>query len=187
MFVRYRIDKQVEENSGVGGLNTLRARRRCHQQEPGRGVQPHRRALEPRHQRSCASSSGATSPTTWCARRSTQPTINRPSGNFGKPTNQPQGRTEDRWQFVNNFSYTLEHARLEGRRRLQPHSRHQLLQQQHRRHVHVRHRSPVRCQRSDDVSDAVHAEHRRPESAAAQRRLSACSRRTAGTCGRTSR
>ena len=35
------------------------------------------------------------------------PTINRPSGNFGKPSNQPQGRTEDRWQFVNNFSYSI--------------------------------------------------------------------------------
>ena len=85
----------------------VRARRRSDQPEPGRGVQPHRRALEPRASTSCASSSAATSPTTSCARRSTQPTINRPSGNFGKPTNQPQGRTEDRWQFVNNFSYTL--------------------------------------------------------------------------------
>jgi hypothetical protein len=35
------------------------------------------------------------------------PTINRPSGGFGKPNNQPQGRTEDRWQIVNNLSYSV--------------------------------------------------------------------------------
>jgi hypothetical protein len=34
------------------------------------------------------------------------PTINRPSGNFGKASNMPQGRTEDRFQFVENLSYS---------------------------------------------------------------------------------
>lgn len=34
------------------------------------------------------------------------PDIIRPSGNFGKPYNQPQGRTEDRFQFVENFAYS---------------------------------------------------------------------------------
>ena len=34
------------------------------------------------------------------------PTINRPSGGFGKASNMPQGRTEDRFQFVENLSYT---------------------------------------------------------------------------------
>ena len=187
MFVRYRIDKQVEDQqrrrrprtrSSAASIRSTATRTWC---SATPACSPTARST------SCACSSAATSPTTSCARRSTQPTINRPSGNFGKPSNQPQGRTEDRWQFVNNFSYTLERARLEVRRRLQPDSRHQLLQQQHRRHLHVRHRSTVRCERSDDLSDAVHAEHRRPEPAAAQRRLSACSRRTAGACVRTSR
>jgi hypothetical protein len=34
------------------------------------------------------------------------PEILRPSGNFGKPYNQPQGRTEDRFQFIENFAYS---------------------------------------------------------------------------------
>jgi hypothetical protein len=34
------------------------------------------------------------------------PEILRPSGNFGKPYNQPQGRTEDRYQIIENISYT---------------------------------------------------------------------------------
>ena len=34
------------------------------------------------------------------------PAIARPSGNFGKAVNLPQGRTEDRYQFVENFSIT---------------------------------------------------------------------------------
>ena len=36
------------------------------------------------------------------------PQINRPSGNFGKAQNQPQGRNENRLQIVENFSYSLE-------------------------------------------------------------------------------
>ena len=170
MFVRYRIDKQVEENSGVGGLNSFE-----------RGVDPinknqdvvfsHTGVLSNRAINELRVQFGRHFADNVVRTPLDQPTINRPSGNFGKPSNQPQGRTEDRWQFVNNFSYTLQLARLEGGHRLQPHSRQELLQQQHRRHLHVRHRSPLRCQRSDDVSDAVHAEHRRPEAAAAQRRL----------------
>src|SRR5256712_1361324 len=34
------------------------------------------------------------------------PAISRPSGNFGKAVNLPQGRTEKRYQFVDNFSVT---------------------------------------------------------------------------------
>lgn len=35
------------------------------------------------------------------------PAINRPSGNFGKASNMPQGWDEVKLQFVNNFSYTV--------------------------------------------------------------------------------
>jgi Carboxypeptidase regulatory-like domain/TonB dependent receptor len=35
------------------------------------------------------------------------PEINRPSVRLGKAYNQPQGRNENRWQFINNFTYTL--------------------------------------------------------------------------------
>ena len=35
------------------------------------------------------------------------PEINRPSSRTGKAYNQPQGRDENRWQFINNFTYTM--------------------------------------------------------------------------------
>jgi hypothetical protein len=35
------------------------------------------------------------------------PEINRPSLRTGKAYNMPQGRDENRWQFINNFTYTL--------------------------------------------------------------------------------
>lgn len=35
------------------------------------------------------------------------PEINRPSSRSGKAYNQPQGRNENRWQFINNFTATL--------------------------------------------------------------------------------
>lgn len=35
------------------------------------------------------------------------PEINRPSIRLGKAYNQPQGRDENRWQFINNFTYSL--------------------------------------------------------------------------------
>lgn len=34
------------------------------------------------------------------------PFIGRPSGNFGKASNMPQGRREQRYQFIENFTYT---------------------------------------------------------------------------------
>jgi hypothetical protein len=106
MFVRYRIDKQQEFNSGVGGLNTIE-----------RGVDSINR-----NQDVVASHTGVLSNRAINELRVQfgrhfadnvihvplfSPTINRPSGNFGKPSNQPQGRTEDRWQLVNNLSYSL--------------------------------------------------------------------------------
>ncbi len=106
MFVRYRIDKQVEENSGVGGLNTFERGVDAINKNQDivfseTGVLSNRAINELRIQfgRHFADNVVRTP--------LDQPSINRPSGNFGKPTNQPQGRTEDRWQIVNNFSYTL--------------------------------------------------------------------------------
>jgi hypothetical protein len=106
MFVRYRIDKQVEENSGVGGLNSFE-----------RGVDPinknqdvvfsHTGVLSNRAINELRVQFGRHFADNVVRTPLDQPTINRPSGNFGKPNNQPQGRTEDRLQFVNNFSYTL--------------------------------------------------------------------------------
>ena len=106
IFVRYRIDKQVEENSGVGGLNSFE-----------RGVDPinknqdvvfsHTGVLSNRAINELRVQFGRHFADNVVRTPLDQPTINRPSGNFGKPSNQPQGRTEDRLQFVNNFSYTL--------------------------------------------------------------------------------
>ena len=72
------------------------------------------------------------------------PEINRPTLRTGKAYNDPQGRNENRWQFINNFTYTLKIARPEDRRRHQFHSRADLLSAQRRRHVHVHDRPAVR-------------------------------------------
>jgi outer membrane receptor protein involved in Fe transport len=106
MFVRYRIDKQEEENSGVGGLNSIE-----------RGVDPinrnqdivfsHTGVLSSRMINEARVQFGRHFADNVIHMPLDSPTINRPSGMFGKPSNQPQGRTEDRWQFVNNFSYSL--------------------------------------------------------------------------------
>lgn len=106
MFVRYRIDKQLEENSGVGGLNSFE-----------RGVDSINRNQDVVWSETAVLSNRAINELRVQFGRHfadnvvrtplDQPTINRPSGNFGKPSNQPQGRTEDRLQIVNNFSYTV--------------------------------------------------------------------------------
>jgi hypothetical protein len=106
MFVRYRLDETEEISNGVGGLNTFE-----------RGVDSINR-----NQDIVGSHTGVLSSQLLnefrvqfgrhfadnIARTPLDaPSINRPSGNFGKATNQPQGRTEDRWQFVNNLSYSI--------------------------------------------------------------------------------
>jgi hypothetical protein len=105
MFVRYRIDKQVEYNSGVGGLNTFERgvdsiNRNQDVVVSHTGVLSNRMINELRVQfgRHFADNVVRTP--------LDQPTINRPSGSFGKPANQPQGRTEDRWELIDNFSVT---------------------------------------------------------------------------------
>jgi outer membrane receptor protein involved in Fe transport len=106
LFVRYRMDDQVEFNNGVGGLNTIE-----------RGVDTvnrnqdvvlnHTAVLSARVLNEARVQFGRHFADNIVRMPLDSPTINRPSGNFGKPSNQPQGRTEDRWQFVNNLSYTI--------------------------------------------------------------------------------
>jgi hypothetical protein len=106
LFVRYRMDDQVEYNSGVGGLNTFE-----------RGVDSinrnqdvvvnHTAVVTPRALNELRVQFGRHFADNVVRTPLDAPTINRPSGNFGKPSNQPQGRTEDRWQFVNNLSYSI--------------------------------------------------------------------------------
>ena len=106
LFVRYRLDDQKEINSGVGGLNT-----------PERGVDSINRNQDVVFNHTAVFSSRMLNEARVQFGRHfadnivrmplDSPTINRPSGNFGKPSNQPQGRTEDRWQFVNNLTYSI--------------------------------------------------------------------------------
>jgi Carboxypeptidase regulatory-like domain/TonB dependent receptor len=105
-FVRYRIDKQEEKNNGVGGLNTIERRSDSINRNQDivfnlTSVLSSQMINEARVQ------FGRHFADNVVYMPLDSPTINRPSGNFGKPSNQPQGRTEDRWQFVNNFSYSL--------------------------------------------------------------------------------
>jgi hypothetical protein len=105
-FVRYRMDDQEEVNSGVGGLNTWE-----------RGVDPinrnqdvvvnHTAVFSSRMLNELRVQFGRHFADNVVRMPLDSPTINRPSGNFGKPSNQPQGRTEDRWQLVNNLTYSI--------------------------------------------------------------------------------
>jgi hypothetical protein len=106
MFVRYRLDKQVEFNNGVGGLNTFeRGTDSINKNQDA--VLSHTMVLTSRALNELRVQFGRHFADNVVRMPLDSPTIDRPSGNFGKPNNQPQGRTEDRWQLVNNFSYTL--------------------------------------------------------------------------------
>jgi Carboxypeptidase regulatory-like domain len=105
-FVRYRLDDQEEVNGGVGGLNTWE-----------RGVDTinrnqdvvvnHTAVFSSRMLNELRVQFGRHFADNIVRMPLDSPTINRPSGNFGKASNQPQGRTEDRWQLVNNFTYSI--------------------------------------------------------------------------------
>ena len=106
MFVRYRIDKQVEENSGVGGLNTFERGVDAINKNQDvvfnyTGVLSNRGINESRVQFGLHFADNV------MRMPLDSPSVKRRAGRFGKPTNQPQGRTEDRWEFINNLSYTL--------------------------------------------------------------------------------
>jgi hypothetical protein len=106
MFVRYRFDKTVEFNNGVGGLNTAeRGVDSINRNQDA--VVSHTAVLSSRILNELRVQFGRHFADNVVKMPLDSPTINRPSGNFGKPNNQPQGRTEDRWQIVNNFSYSV--------------------------------------------------------------------------------
>jgi hypothetical protein len=106
MFVRYRYDERVEFNNGVGGLNTFeRGTDSINRNQDA--VLSHTWVMTSRALNEVRVQFGRHFADNVVRMPLDSPTINRPSGNFGKPANQPQGRTEDRWQFVNNFSYSI--------------------------------------------------------------------------------
>ena len=107
LSIRYRADSRGSTGNGIGGLNT---------RERGNNTN----TLDQDMVSSLTSiirSNLLNELRFQGARRSTlsntrgysvdgMPQINRPSGNFGKAQNMPQGRDENRYQIVDNVSYT---------------------------------------------------------------------------------
>lgn len=109
LSVRYRADKSRSTGNGIGGLNT---------RERGSNNNGLDQDIVTNHT-AILSSRALNEFRFQFARRSTftdtngwsvdgMPEINRPSGNFGKAYNLPQGRDENRYQVVNMFSYSLD-------------------------------------------------------------------------------
>ncbi|MDO8681065.1 MAG: TonB-dependent receptor [Acidobacteriota bacterium] len=106
LFFRYRLDEQKQFNVGAGGLNTIeRARDVVNRNQDG--VVSHTAIFTSRSLNELRVQFGRHFADNVVTRPLDSPTINRPSGNFGKASNQPQGRTEDRWEIVDNFSYSI--------------------------------------------------------------------------------
>lgn len=108
LSVRYRADKLRSTGNGIGGLNT---------RERGNNSDRLDQDIVASHT-SVLSSVALNEMRFQFARRSTftntegysvdgMPEINRPSGDLGKAQNMPQGRDENRYQFVENFTYTM--------------------------------------------------------------------------------
>jgi hypothetical protein len=104
---RYRIDRNYTEAGGIGGLNTHdRGSDNLTRDQDGvvsdTDVISNQALNELRFQASQRYNNSDTSRYSPIG----TPAIARPGGNFGKAVNQPQGRTEKRFQFVENFSVT---------------------------------------------------------------------------------
>lgn len=105
LFVRYRLDDQKEFNDGVGGQNTIeRGADSINRNQDI--VLSHTGVLSSRVINEFRVQFGRHFADNIVSMPLDSPTINRPSAGFGKPANQPQGRTEDRWQFVDTFSFS---------------------------------------------------------------------------------
>ncbi len=107
LAVRYRIDRDTLQGTGIGGTATReRGQDRVRQDQDlavhdnlivgSRGLNEFRMQFARRY-------------FNWDVERYCPkcPTINRPGLGLGKASNMPQGRTEDRWQFVNAFSWIV--------------------------------------------------------------------------------
>jgi Carboxypeptidase regulatory-like domain/TonB dependent receptor len=105
---RYRVDDTRSQGDGIGALNTRdrgQDNRRNHQD----GVFTETAILTSRALNEFRFQVGRSNRYTDTENYSPvgTPQIARPSGNFGKASNQPQGATEKRYQFVDNYSYTV--------------------------------------------------------------------------------
>lgn len=105
IFGRYRRDTQQETGSGIGGLNT-RERGSDTIETNQDVVVSHTAVLSSRVLNELRVQFGRHFADNLVYMPNSA-TINRPSGNFGKASNMPQGRTEDRLEIINNFSYSI--------------------------------------------------------------------------------
>lgn len=106
IFVRYRRDTQDEIGNGIGGLNTYE--RGSDTIETNQDiVGSHTAVLSNKALNELRVQFGRHYADIFVYMPIDSPTINRPSGNFGKAANLPQGRTEDRLEIMNNFSYSF--------------------------------------------------------------------------------
>lgn len=109
LSLRYRADKSRSTGNGIGGLNT-RERGSNNNGLDQDIVANHTTILSPRalneFRIQFARRSTFTDTEGWSV--DGMPEINRPSGNFGKAYNLPQGRDENRYQIVNMFSYAMD-------------------------------------------------------------------------------
>jgi hypothetical protein len=115
LSVRYRAEKNLQKGSGIGGLNTKE-----------RGSNTDRLDQDIVANETWVVSSRVLNEFRFqYARRSTftdtngfsvdgMPQIDRPSGRLGKAQNLPQGRDENRYQVVNNYSITVGSHDLKG-------------------------------------------------------------------------
>jgi len=108
LFVRYRADKRLTKGNNIGGLDT---------KERGNNTDTLDQDMVA-NETWVVSSRALNELRFQFARRSTfsntegfsvdgMPEINRPSGRLGKAQNMPQGRDENRYQLVNNYTYTI--------------------------------------------------------------------------------
>ncbi len=115
LSLRYRADKTTVTGNGIGGLNT-RERGSNNNGLDQDIVANHTAILSPRmlneFRFQFARRSTFTDTKGWSV--DGMPEINRPSGNFGKAYNLPQGRDENRYQIVNMFSYALDTHQLKA-------------------------------------------------------------------------
>ncbi len=108
LAVRYRMDWEDEIGDNIGGLDT-RERGEDIERRDQDGVANHTTVLTARalnEARFQFSRRRIEWDTTAYSPLGT-PSALRPSGRFGKAENMPQGRREERYQFIDNFSYSL--------------------------------------------------------------------------------
>jgi hypothetical protein len=104
---RYRVDNNQTHGDGIGGLNTHdRGSNSLTRDQDGVFTDTFIMSNQALNEFRFQASQRYNNIDTIGFSPDGTPAIARPSGNFGKAANLPQGRTENRFQFVDNFSIT---------------------------------------------------------------------------------